>query len=254
MNLFDDLKNNLDFFLRCRITLSRKNYSEKPADKTKIFTNPKQEDLYNYLNEKYNLSIIDKYNNINLLTNLYYLEIFDKYISPANNNASILDIGSKNWNYAGSEYIFFNKFTSNFVLNGIELDAYRLCTNLFNRYEIAKFYTKHMKNTRYIAGDFLMHNQKYDYIIWILPFITEFPHQKWGLPMRYFRPEQMLSHAYNLLNANGELLIINQGEKEFEIQKELNKKLNLEYKDFGEIEDNFDLFQNKRFCSKIIKR
>ena len=63
----------------------------------------------------------------------------------------------------------------------------------------------------YIAGDLLKHNQKYDYIIWYLPFITEYPLIKWGLPLKYFKPLKMLEHAYHLLNKNGELLIINQG-------------------------------------------
>ena len=60
---------------------------------------------------------------------------------------------------------------------------------------------------------------KYDYIIWFLPFVLYEPHKYWGLPKKYFYPEKLLDHAYNLLNQNGEMLIVNQGEKEFEVQK-----------------------------------
>ena len=99
----------------------------------------------------------------------------------------------------------------------------------------------------------MAHNEKYDYIIWILPFITEYPHVKWGLPLKYFRPEEMLSHAYSLLNENGEMLIFNQGENEYNIQKELISKLGLNCKLIGEVENEFNPYRNKRFCSIIVK-
>ena len=95
---------------------------------------------------------------------------------------------------------------------------------------------------------------KYDRIIWILPFITEYPLLRWGLPLKYFIPEKMLFHAYELLNPNGELLIINQGENEYKIQQSLNSKLSITgITYYGEQEDRFNLFRNKRFCCKIIK-
>lgn len=249
--LYADFKNNIDFFIRCHLTFSRKNYTETPVNLEKVFVNNEQKNLYDSLKEKYDLSPLYKYNDINFLTNLYYLDIFDKYILPDIKPLSILDIGSKNWNYAGSEYVFFKKFSEKFSLYGIELDAYRLCTNLYTRYEISKFYTKELACTTYYAGNFMEHNNKYYYIIWILPFITEYPLIKWGLPLKYFNPEKMLEHAYNLLNDNGQILIINQGENEYNIQKELNKKLKLNCEYIGEIYNVFNPFKNKRFCSKI---
>ena len=260
MNYFlDNLKNRFDFFMRNHITFSRKNYTEgvnqeNAVNFENIFENDEQKNLYLALIQKYDLNPFYNLNKVNFLTNLHYLAVFDKYISPPQKeNVSVLDIGSKNWNYAGSEYAFFKKYAKSLTLTGIELDGYRLCTNLYNRYEIAKFYTKCLPNTNYIIGDFMEHNEKYDYIIWILPFITEYPHLKWGLPLKYFQPEKMLEHAHNLLNKNGEMLIINQGETEYKIQTELNKKLNLNYEPTGEIKSICSPFKNKRFCSKIIK-
>lgn len=220
----DNLKNSFDFTLRNKFNFSRKNYFEKQK-------------------------LTD------ILRDIYYFNIFKKYFSniEENKEISVLDIGSKNWEYVNSEYSFFNSYTKNFILNGIELDAYRLNSNFYTRLEIAKFYIKNMANTNYIAGDFLEHNQLYDYIIWILPFITKYPLVKWGLPLKYFKPLEMLEHANNLLKDKGELLIINQGEDEYSAQKELNQKLNLKAQYYGEIEDRFNLFKNKRYCMKIIK-
>ncbi len=251
---YTDFRNNIDFFLRSLITISRKNYCEKPADINKLFDNKEQRCLYNELEKRYDLGSFKKLNEVNFLTNLNFLDIFEKHIMPEEKTLSVLDIGSKNWNYAASEYVFFKSFTNKLRLRGIELDAYRLCTNLYNRYEIAKFYTKDLEDTEYIPDNLMNHTEKYDYIIWILPFITEYPLLRWGLPLKYFKPEEMLEHAYSLLNNNGELLIINQGEDEYQIQTELNKKLNLCYEPIGEVSSVFSPFKNKRFCSKIIKK
>ena len=255
---FSNIKNSFDFFLRNRIIFSRKNYYEKAQNVSDIFVDDEEENFYNRLKDKYGDGLEKDLNKRNFLENIYFLNIFDKYISlNKSDNITVLDIGSKNWSYVKSEYMYFKSKYENFVLNGIELDAYRLNSNFYTRYEIAKFYTKGLNNTNYIAGDFMAHEQKYDCIIWILPFVTQYPLIKWGLPLKYFQPENMLLHAFNLLKEGGEMLIINQGEKEYEIQQKLIKNLPQidaqEYILFGEIQDKFKLFQNLRFCSKIIK-
>ncbi len=250
---FDNIKNNIDFFLRNRLAFSIKNYYEKNEDKQNIFITSEQKETFERLNNKYNLEILNNTTKRNFLENLYFLDVFDKYFSDEiKQNSAVCDIGSKNWYYVKSEYIFFQKFGIK-RLDGIELDAGRLNSDFYSRKEIAKFHTKDLKNTNYIAEDFLFHNEKYDYIIWILPFISRYPHIKWGLPERYFAPEKMLSHAYELLNDGGEILIINQEENEYNIQKELNEKLKLNTEYFGEFDDVFSVFLHKRYCLKIKK-
>ena len=252
--LIDNLRNKFDFFLRNKITFSRKNYSEKPQNIEEVFQNEKQKRFFETIKQTYGSDLAENTTQRNFLGNLYYLVAFDKYLSKQNSEfLSVLDIGSKNWAYVKSEYTFFKSFAKDFVLNGIELDAYRLYSNFYNRYEIAKFYTKDLPKANYIAGDFLKHTGNYDYIIWSLPFIIEYPLVKWGLPLEFFQPEKMLIHAYELLNKNGELLIINQGEEEYKIQKSMYEKLNIPYIPLGEIEDCFNLFKHKRYCSKVIK-
>ena len=248
----DNLRNSFDFLLRN--PLSRKNYYEEPEDLSDIFENGEEENFYNTLKEKYGSTLENDTTQRIFLENIYFLNIFDKYLTKnKKENPSILDIGSKNWSYVKSEYVFFHSFAKDVFLNGIELDAYRLSSNFYTRFEIAKFYTKDLAGTNYIAGDLLKHQGKYDYIIWILPFVTQYPLVKWGLPLKYFKPEQMLKHTYNMLNKNGELLIINQGEEEYKIQQNLYENLDLEPLLFDKAEDIFNLFKNQRFISKVIK-
>lgn len=251
---FDDLKNSFDFFLRSNLTFSRKNYSENSCNIDEFDLPAAQNEVYSYLKQRYNLSLFDGLNSRNYFENLYFLCVFDKYFSKREKTEiSVLDIGSKNWSYVRSQYLFFKSHSKNLVLNGIELDAYRLCSNFYNRYEIAQFYKKDLPGVNYFIGDFMEHSQKYDYIIWILPFITKYPLIKWGLPLKYFKPEEMLLHAYDLLKPDGEILIINQGEKEAKVQKELFCKTGISACVIPEkLEDVFYLFRNTRYCSKVI--
>ena len=97
--MFNDFKNSIDFYLRNKLNFSRKNYVEK------------------------NQELIER----NLKENFYTKDILEKYLQKSEKKSvKILDIGSKNWFYARGEYDFFKSFSDDFLLDGIELDAYRL--------------------------------------------------------------------------------------------------------------------------------
>lgn len=242
---YSNIKNIIDFFLRENFCVSRKNYFEKNETKDNLFSDKNILNREKYLVETFNLADL-KQNSTrrNYLENLYMIDLLDKYITK-NDSTYILDIGCKNWFYAKAEYQFFIKSNQNMHLSGIEIDANRLYSNFYTRKEVAKFYTRGT-NANYICGNLLMHNEKYDCIIWILPFVTEHPHIKWGLPKKYFQPEKMLKKAYELLNRNGQMLIINQGLEEFSAQKSLCEKLNIKYSEIGLINSPF-LSYNERF-------
>ncbi len=220
--MFKDLKNKFDFYIRTKTKFSRKNYSGNA-------NNPESEYLFE------------------ILTNYFPIDFQE--------NISVLDIGSKNWAYVKGEYDFFKNYSNQLILDGVELDAYRLNSNFYSRYEIAQFYIMNLQEVNheinYYADNLLNINKKYDYIIWLLPFITIYPLQKWGLPKKYFMPEKLLEHAYKLLNK--QMLIINQIESEMNIQKELLDKLNFKYEYLGEIKSSSSLFKEKRF-GFIIKK
>lgn len=218
--MLDEIRNNIDFYIRNLTCFSRKNFEE---------TNP---------------ALLER----NYKENLYTQDVLDSFFEKKQNEKlTILDIGSKNWFYAKGEYNYFASFCSNFELDGIELDAYRLYSNLYSRYEVAKYHIKDLVNTTYIAGNLLDLNKKYDYIIWFLPFVVITPHTAWGLPQRLFYPEKLLKHAYNLLKDNGQMLIVNQGIIEAEEQVKLFEKLNISYKELGEIKNEHFEYKNQRF-------
>ena len=208
----DNLKNEFDFFIRSHTKFSRKNYcgeTENPESK-------------------------------------YVFDILSRHVKPLKKEKlSVLDVGSKNWAYVRGEYDFFKSYCTFLRLDGVEIDAYRLYSNLYSRYEVAKFYIKNLDGVSYYADNLLNIKREYDYIIWLLPFVTIYPHKKWGLPKKFFMPEKLLEHAYGILRE--EMFIINQGEEEAEIQQELLEKLKLPYRCEGEIKAGSSLFKNPRY-------
>lgn len=250
-----NLKNNIDYFLRNKLIFSRKNYFENNEEKIELFSSKELSEREAVLNQKYDLSYLKSNSTVdNYLQNLYMIDLLDKYFKiDSKNNLKALDIGCKNWFYAKGEYAFFEKYTDNLNLDGIELDANRLYYDFYARVEVAKFHIKGLNGAKFITGDFLKYNEKYDYIVWILPFVFESPLLKWGLPKKYFQPEKMLMHAFNSLEKDGEIFIINQGEVEYEAQKCLCNKLKIAYTELGEVNSDFYDFQHKRYGILIKK-
>lgn len=254
-NFLLNIRNRFNFFLRQKIHVSRKNYFEKNEDKSELNFSDEEKKLEKDLINKYKLS--DYKNNssiINYCQNLYTLYFLDKYMNiEKSKELSVLDIGSKNWFYVQGEYSFFKYFTENLNLDGVELDAYRLYSNLFTRAEVAKFYIKNLVGTTYIPANLLDLNKKYDYIIWILPFVKIEPLRTWELPDSYFAPQKLLKHAYSQLNQNGKMLIINQGEDEFNIQKQLLKEQGIANYYCEKLNIPFYEYKNERYISVIKK-
>lgn len=251
----ENFKNSIDFFLRQKMKFSRKNYSEENESKEGLFWDEKIIKKEKELIEKFDLFQL-KLNSTkrNYLDNLYTIDLLDRYLElKYQDKISVLDIGSKNWFYARGEYFFFKKYCEKLVIKGIEIDANRMYSNFYNRKEVAKFYIKDLEGVEYVHGDFLDHNNKYDFITWILPFIVKEPLLKWGLPIEYFKPEKMILHAYNLLSEGGRIFVINQGEIEYQIQKTLCEKLNISYVDIGNIQSDFMYYEYPRY-SIIIKK
>lgn len=197
MKFIKNIYNEIDFFFRRNLSFSKEIKKDLPAPETNHVT-----------------------------------EWLNSCISVDKNNIKILDIGAKNWFYVRDLYNFFkyNNFEREIRLDGIEIDAYRVYTDFHTRYDYALYYSKGLKNCRYIAGDFLNHYDKYDYITWFYPFVTELPLLEWGLPLSTFKPLEMLEHAYNSLSPGGTLIIKNLNEKEYNIQEKLFQELNIPYK------------------------
>lgn len=224
--MFDEVKNLTDYALRNYTKFSRKNFVEKDENLL----------LRNYLE------------------NLYTLDILEQcFTAEHKTQLKALDIGSKNWFYVRGEHAYFKSISDDLSLDGVEVDAYRLYSNFYSRYETAKFYQRGLKNTNYIVGNLLDISQKYDYIVWLLPFVTKEPLRLWGLPQRFFMPQKLLRHAYNLLNSKGQMLIVNQGVEEAKIQKGMLDDLDIKYTEKRIVKSKFLEYKNDRYAFVVKK-
>ncbi len=61
----------------------------------------------------------------------------------------------------------------------------------------------------------------------------------------------MLKHAYDSLNPDGKILIVNHNEKEYALQEDLIKSLNLHYEKKGDFNNSFIEYENKRYITII---
>lgn len=256
MNFIENLRNRIDFYLRRRIRFSRRNYYVSPESKDGLFDDDVEAcSCERYLYEKYNLEFLkSSTTRMNYLENLYTIELFDRYLFPEEKDKlEVLDIGAKNWFYAGGEYFFFRHFCRSLKLDGVEIDAYRLYTSLYSRYEVAKFYSRGIAGAEYIAGNLLDINREYDYIIWFLPFVLEYPLMKWGLPLDEFRPVELFEHAYSLLKNGGMMFVVNQDVEEYEAQQVIYRHAGVEYKLLGKIESCFLEYKYDRYASVVVR-
>lgn len=213
-----DLRNKFDYYLRSITKFSRKNYSED----------------------------IELTRNVND----YTFDILTQTLNPLKEERlRVLDIGSKNWEYVRGEYKFFKQYCDELLLDGVEIDAYRLYSNFYSRYEYAKFYISDLKGTNYYPDDLLNIQGEYDYIVWFLPFVTKYPLKHWGLPENLFMPEKLLEHAYSLLKK--EMLIINQGEAEAQVQKNLLDASGIKYQELGILKSDALEYKNDRYGFRI---
>ena len=148
--MLDNIKNAFDFYLRNKFRFSRKNYVEQNEEKYVLDKElAEQEDFllskYNMWNYKTDSTISNYYQNLSIL------EMLDKYMDISfKENLKVLDVGSKNWFYVPAEYNFFKKYCDNLHIDGVELDAFRLYSNFYSRFEVAKYYSKDLQGANYI--------------------------------------------------------------------------------------------------------
>ncbi|MFA6990008.1 MAG: hypothetical protein WC197_08065 [Candidatus Gastranaerophilaceae bacterium] len=257
------MKNILDFYIRQKMRFTRKGFCPENESKEHLFDDSKIKDIavqkeQEYL-EKYNLQTLKNNSTTrNYLENLYVIELLEKFIDIDNskNSIKIVDIGSRNWFYATGQYNFFKykNREKEIFLTGIELDAFRVYSSFYSRYDSALYNIRNLENTRYIAGDFLEHVEKYDYMCCFFPFVIQEPLIHWGLPLKYFKPSDIFEHAYKNLNTNGEMLIINQGEEEYIVQQKILKESGIVFEPRGEFESIFIKQEHKIFVSIIKKQ
>ncbi len=218
--------NQLDYLLRNFIKWRRKGYSLKhtlTASHISILNRHNPIAAERLIHTYHLLNWLQFSDLNNLLENFYYLEMLESALLRSNielhDNIHVADIGVSYWFYVRSFYALLTWYKSStprsFWLSGYEIDPFRVYLNFHSRYDLAQAYIKGLQNVSYHPKEFSYESEKFDMITLLFPFIFLSDHLQWGLPFNQFKPKILLQNAYLSLKVNGLMIIVNQGEEEY---------------------------------------
>lgn len=155
-----------------------------------------------------------------------------------------LDVGAKNATHLPGQFAFRPG-----PWDLVEVDPHRRYVDLTTRGAHGKAMAGRFRGARYIARDIREVTGRYSLITWFLPFVVESPHHAWGLPQRLFAPSSTLAHVIGLLAEGGALVIVNQGEAEAHVQRQLLRDVagDLDVADAGSLSMVVSPYQRERF-------
>jgi hypothetical protein len=188
--------------------------------------------------------------------NLYLIDILeqaakDLAVPEGPRGISALDVGSQDWHYVfGLER--WLRFAGSpqrpegrpVALRGVEVDGYGIYPDFHSRKDYARAYAAQTGNPEvtYEVGDILdAAGGGLDLITIFYPFVTRHHLLLWGLPLRFFRPAQLLAKTAALLKPGGLLLVFTHTLKEHDLLVEL-----------GRASGRFELVRQGRALSRLV--
>ena len=181
-------------------------------------------------------------NRTEYIENLYLLDLLDQHLDNAISNGSGLDIGCRSFSHLPALSAFVTH-----AWHGVELDAHARYWNGYTRRAYGEWMAQQRSGSQYIAGSLLQVEGRFNTISWLLPFVVEAPLQRWGLPARYFQPQQLLEKACSLLADDGVMMVINQGERESDVQQALFETVSVKAESLGRVDSVFSPFKQPRY-------
>ncbi len=136
--------------------------------------------------------------------------------------------------------------------DAVELDAHRRYLWGSTRRVYGESLARLFPDCRFLAADVRAVTGAYSVITWFLPFLTPEPLVAWGLPDSHLVPEVLLRHALGLLRPGGVMLVVNQGEREAELQQALFSRLDVPAQALGPITSALSPYSRHRFGFRVI--
>jgi hypothetical protein len=267
-NIFQVVHNAIDYPLRQFFRWQRKNFVLQNEEKTSLFSEFEPEPkaklvgLAEYYNSQYQLSsLYSSSTRKNYLENLYYLEMLESALKVLEisfgTEIHAADIGVADWFYVRSLYALLKNFARNgdrsVILDGYEIDAFRVYSDAYSRIDHAMAYCRNLKNVSYIPKDFTPTEGFYDIIFLLFPFVLLENHLDWGLPINSFTPHQLVRDIWASIKEGGAVVIVNQGKEEQKKQIELLKEIRVPIYCSYEFKSNFYQYSFPRYVVSIIK-
>jgi hypothetical protein len=182
------------------------------------------------------------------LGNLYMLDILDRFVPFAKTGGPALDVGSARWWYLPALKAFRPSHWT-----GVDLPAVQRAKRFDNWLAHAKFMTKAYSEADYRAECITEQKKKFSFITWFLPYLAIDPLLSAGLPEYHFDPAGLFRYVWGLLEADGILLIVNQGLPEARLQEQLFEFEKFYAKKLGLLDSPFKAFHYPRYGWVLFK-
>jgi hypothetical protein len=154
-----------------------------------------------------------------------------------------LDVGSKNGAYLPGLVT-----ASPRGWDAVEIDAHRRYLWGSTRRVYGEAMANGLTDCEFISADVRTLKGPYSVVTWFLPFLTIEPLRAWGLPQSQFVPPLLLRHVMSLLAPGGVLLVVNQGEREAALQRQLFETMGCRPQSLGQLDSVLSPFRRPRFA------
>jgi hypothetical protein len=226
------LRNSLDFPLRSLISWKRPLPAlEKSTNSLPIscFPYPIQGQAKTLIQQFHLNELPLSFTDFQLGVNCYYLDVLTQVFSTIKvewgATLRAADVGPSDWFYLPALVQFLSYHQAlqarEVSLEGFEIDPYRVYADLHSRFDHAQQQCTAFPGVIYHPRAFHEQPEKYDVLIQFFPFLFLKDHLEWGLPRSLFDPEKLFGSLASSLKPGGTWVILNQGNAEHTLQKEL---------------------------------
>lgn len=166
---------------------------------------------------------------------LFYLQMLERALteSPVRlppDRVIAADLGCGDWFYVQALHGLLRHWNAlpprAVALDGVEVDAWQLYSGFHSRHDWALAYAQGT-GAQYLPRDIRQYNRALDLAFMLFPFLFAADVRRWGLPLRYLRPAELLIYAWALVKPGGALILANLGNAERQEQHRLMAAANL---------------------------
>lgn len=173
---------------------------------------------------------------------LYALDVVDRFVPKELPTGRGLDVGAKN----GATLPGLATAQPR-GWDAVELDAHRRYAWGSTRRVYGEALAHHFADCRFVSGSVTDLQGPWALVTWFLPFLTQEPLEAWGLPQRYLEPERLLRHVLANVLPGGQVLILNQGDDEAALQRDLLSRVGAHWHDLGPVNVPTSPYRLERF-------
>jgi hypothetical protein len=260
------LRNRVDYPLRTRLRFARPVDHVQPAGLEAALEGLAEPDRLRALQliDGYDLRpLVLRGRRRDVRENLYYLDMlltaFERSgVELPPHSTRAVDVGVSDWFYAPALHGLLRRHHTErpreVELLGFEADPGRRYADGHTREDWAAWHSQGLAGARYVPEDARRWSGTVDLATMLFPFLFPRDVDRWGLPRSLHRPAELLGHVWSCVGPGGSLVVVNQGEAERDLQRQLLAEVGAPVAWSGPFESPFWRYDFPRFVHVASKR